>query len=135
MVESWRSFCTLLWMSGTFIRTSGDFRKSYAKQNRYYRFTVFIALGNKEKFLKTHLNSQSYCLRKVPGQTCEAGFNGTCFQASRSDSIHSCDLLCFSLASGRPVRTVPRSPFSAACELQAQERIALRKTAKEVAST
>ena len=83
-----------------------EFFKSYAKQNRYFRpgrdfrFTVFIApaLGNKEKFLKTHLNSQSYCLRKVPGQTCEAGFRGTCFQASRSDSIHSCDLLCFSLA-------------------------------------
>ena len=66
-------------------------------------------LGNKEKFLKTHLNSQSYCLRKVPGQTCEAGFRGTCFQASRSDSIHSCDLLCFSLAA---VLAAPFAIFS-----------------------
>ena len=69
-----------------------------SKTDTFDSLTVFIALGNKEKLLKTHLNSQSYCLRKVPGQTCEAGFRGTCFQASRSDSIHSCDLLCFSLA-------------------------------------
>ena len=90
-----------------------EFFKSYAQQNRYYRFTDFIALGNKEKFLKTHLNSQSYCLRKVPGQTCEAAFRGTCFQASRSDSIHSCDLLRFSLAAvlAAPFRLSPVRHF------------------------
>ena len=90
-----------------------EFFKSYAQQNRYYRFTDFIAIGNKEKFLKTHLNSQSYCLRKVPGQTCEAAFRGTCFQASRSDSIHSCDLLCFSLAAvlAAPFRLSPVRHF------------------------
>ena len=59
---------------------------------RPFQTPVLIALSNKEKFLNTHLNSQSYCLRKVPGQTCQAGFRGTCFQASRSDSIHSSDL-------------------------------------------
>ena len=69
-----------------------------SKTDTFDSLTVFIALGNKEKLLKTHLNSQSYCLRKVPGQTCKAGFRGTFFQASRSDSIHSCDLLGFSPA-------------------------------------
>ena len=101
-----------------------EFFKSYAKQNPYFRFTVFIALGNKEKFLKTHLNSQSYCLRKVPGQTCEAGFRWTCFQASRSDSIHSCDLLRFPLAA-------PFAIFS--CVWTAGSR--KNYPAKEVAST
>ena len=105
-----------------------EFFKSYAKQNPYFRFTVFIALGNKEKFLKTHLNSQSYCLRKVPGQTCEAGFRRTCFQASRSDSIHSCDLLCFPLAA---VLDAPFAIFS--CVWTAGSR--KNYPAKEVAST
>ena len=97
-----------------------------SKTDTFDSLTVFIALGNKEKLLKTHLNSQSYCLRKVPGQTCEAGFRGTCFQASRSDSIHFCDLLRFPLAA-------PFAIFS--CVWTAGSRKNYPAVASKVAST
>ena len=69
-----------------------EFFKSYAKQNPYFRFTVFIALGNKENFSRHTWTLSPIASARSPDKLAKQVLDGLVFK--QADLIRFIPVTC-----------------------------------------